>query len=49
MEDRPYMEISCGLDNIFKLVRLDYVWRLSYRNHPHTPDRGLRMKMQFSF
>ncbi|MDO4702695.1 DUF5686 and carboxypeptidase-like regulatory domain-containing protein [Tannerella sp.] len=49
MEKRPYMEISCGLDNIFKLIRLDYVWRLSYRDHPHTSNSGLRMKMQFSF
>lgn len=49
MNNGPYMEFSCGLDNIFKLIRLDYVWRLSYRHHPHTPNSGLRMKMQFSF
>ena len=49
MGSRPYMELSCGLDNIFKLVRVDYVWRLSYRNHPHMPNSGLRLKVQFSF
>jgi hypothetical protein len=49
MNRGPYMEASFGLDNIFKVLRLDYVWRLSYRDHPHTPNAGLRMKMEFSF
>jgi hypothetical protein len=49
MTEGPYMEASVGVDNIFKILRLDYVWRLSYRNHPHTPNYGLRMKMEFSF
>jgi len=49
MTEGPYMEMSFGLDNIFKILRLDYVWRLSYKNHPHTPNSGIRMKMQFSF
>ena len=49
MGRRPYMELSVGLDNIFKLVRVDYVWRLSYRDHPHTPNSGIRFKVQFSF
>lgn len=49
MNDGPYMEFSVGLDNILKLIRLDYVWRLSYRDHPDVPNSGLRFKMQFSF
>jgi hypothetical protein len=49
MGDRPYMEIGAGVENIFKLIRLDYIWRLSYRNHEGAPDSGLRMKMKFSF
>lgn len=49
MGRRPYMELSVGLDNILKLVRVDYVWRLSYRDHPHTPNSGVRFKVQFSF
>jgi hypothetical protein len=49
MTEGPYMEMSFGLDNIFKILRLDYVWRLSYKTHPHTPNNGLRIKMQFSF
>jgi hypothetical protein len=49
MGDRPYMEVGAGVENIFKLIRLDYIWRLSYRDHEKAPDRGLRIKMKFSF
>ncbi|MDR1523690.1 MAG: DUF5686 and carboxypeptidase regulatory-like domain-containing protein [Tannerella sp.] len=49
MGDKPYMEFGAGVENIFKLIRLDYIWRLSYRDHPGTPNSGLRMKMKFSF
>ncbi|MDR2233269.1 MAG: DUF5686 and carboxypeptidase regulatory-like domain-containing protein, partial [Tannerella sp.] len=47
MGDKPYMEISAGVENIFKLIRIDYVWRLSYRDHVGTPNSGLRFKMVF--
>jgi hypothetical protein len=49
MGDRPYMEVGVGIENIFKLIRLDYIWRLSYRDHERAPDSGLRLKMKFSF
>ncbi len=39
----PYMELSAGLDNIFKILRIEYVWRLSYRkgtdNNPAHADK----------
>lgn len=49
MSGRPYMEISAGLDNIFSVLRVDYVWRLSYRNTPGAPNSGLRIAMHFTF
>lgn len=49
MGDKPYMEVGVGIENIFKLIRLDYIWRLSYRDHKGTPKSGLRVKMKFSF
>jgi hypothetical protein len=49
MGDKPYMEMGAGVANIFKLIRLDYVWRLSYRDHPGTPRNGIRVKMVFGF
>lgn len=32
MDSGPYMEISVGLDNIFRCLRFQYYWRLSYRH-----------------
>lgn len=49
MNGRPYMEISAGIDNLLKCVRLDYVWRLSYRNVPNTDRSGLRLALHFNF
>jgi hypothetical protein len=30
---RPYYEVSVGLENILKFIRVDAIWRLSYRNN----------------
>ena len=49
MGDKPYMELGAGVANIFKLVRVDYVWRLSYRDHIGTPKSGIRLKIIFGF
>ena len=49
MSGTPYMEISAGLDNIFSILRVDYVWRLSYRGTPGAPDSGVRIALHFSF
>lgn len=45
----PYMEISAGIDNIFRVLRVDYVWRLSYRNTPGVDKSGLRIALHFTF
>ena len=48
--NRPYMEISAGLDNIFRILRVDYVWRLNYLDVPYTIDRrGIRVALHFTF
>lgn len=49
MTSTPYMEISAGIDNIFRILRVDYVWRLSYRNTPGVDRRGLRIALHFNF
>ncbi len=49
MGNTPYMEISAGIDNIFKILRVDYVWRLSYRNISGTPHSGIRVALHFKF
>ena len=45
----PYMEASAGIENIFKFLRIDYVWRLNYRNHPDIQKGGIRCTMKLSF
>jgi hypothetical protein len=31
----PYMEAGVGLENIFKILRFDSIWRLTYRSNDH--------------
>ncbi len=46
----PYMEASVGVENIFKVLRIDYVWRLNYRNVPYKIDcSGLRLAVHVTF
>lgn len=50
MDRGPYMEISAGIDNILKCIRLDYVWRLNYLDVPYEIDRhGLRVSFHATF
>lgn len=45
----PYMEIGAGIDNILTILRVDYIWRLTYRDMPGIDKRGLRISLHFSF
>lgn len=51
LSKKPYMEISAGVDNILKILRVDYVWRLTYRNNmPYPVDKGgVRIHLHFTF
>lgn len=50
MDHGPYMETSVGIENIFKVLRVDYVWRLSYRDVPYEIDRhGVRIAVHVTF
>lgn len=45
----PYMEASVGLENIFKILRVDYYRRITYLNHPNIKKNGIRIAVRFSF
>lgn len=45
----PYMECSVGLENIFKILRIDYYRRLTYLNHPDIKKGGIRVALRFTF
>ncbi len=47
--EKPYMEAGVGIDNIFTILRVDYVWRLTYRDHAGTDRRGVRIQLHFNF
>jgi len=45
----PYMEAGVGVENIFNFLRVDYVWRLTYLDHPNIDKSGIRISLNFSF
>jgi hypothetical protein len=45
----PYVEVSAGIANIFKLMRVDVVKRLTYLNHPEVSQWGIRTRFKFDF
>ena len=49
MHKLPYMEISAGIDNFLKVLRIDYVWRLNYRDTPGIDRSGLRIALHVTF
>lgn len=46
---KPYFEAGAGIENIFKIFRVDAVWRLSYLDHAKTSPFGLRFGLSLSF
>ena len=49
LEKEPYIEVSAGVSNIFKLLRVDVVKRLTYLNHPEISQWGIRGRVKFDF
>lgn len=45
----PYYEAGVGLENIFKIFRVDAMWRLSYLDNPNISRFGIRATLQVGF
>lgn len=45
----PYVECSMGIENIFKLLRIDYVWRVTQRLPIPARNWGIKARLSFSF
>lgn len=45
----PYLEATTGIENIFKIFRVDAVWRLSYLDNPKAVPFSIKASMQFTF
>lgn len=49
MNSTPYMELAFGVENIFKVLRIDYVRRLTYTDLPGIDKWGIRIKFHIQF
>lgn len=45
----PFAEVSFGVENIMKVLRVDMVRRLTYLDHPNTKAWALRLKLNITF
>lgn len=46
---KPYMEAGVGIENIFRFLRVDGVWRFFYNDHPNIKPFGIMVSMNFDF
>lgn len=53
LKAKPYLEMAAGIENIFKILRFDVLWRMSYLDHQFNGIKvnpiGFRGKLQFDF
>jgi Family of unknown function (DUF5686)/CarboxypepD_reg-like domain len=49
LQDKPYIEASVGLGNIFKVLRFDLIRRFTYLDNPGVNKFGLRVTAQVQF
>lgn len=46
---QPYIEAGFGIGNIFKLLRVDFIERFSYLDHPNVAQYGVRFQLKFDY
>ncbi|QKG80335.1 DUF5686 and carboxypeptidase-like regulatory domain-containing protein [Tenuifilum thalassicum] len=46
---KPYIELSAGVENIFKVFRVDALWRLTHLDNPNIEPFGIRVGLQIIF
>jgi hypothetical protein len=46
---KPYYEASVGVENIFKFLRIDAMWRLNHLSHEDVSPFGVRAMLQIIF
>jgi hypothetical protein len=45
----PYMEAGFGIENIFKFIRIDALWRVNYWQNPNAQKFSVRFTLDFNF
>ncbi|MDH5474126.1 MAG: DUF5686 and carboxypeptidase regulatory-like domain-containing protein [Cyclobacteriaceae bacterium] len=43
----PYVEVGYGVENIFKVGRIDFIHRLTYLDNPEASNFGIKISFQF--
>ncbi len=49
LSNKPYLEAGIGIENIFKILRIDNIWRLSYLDHPDITKVAIMGTISISF
>ena len=44
----PYLESTIGIENLFKFIRVDVVWRMTH-NDPGSNPLGVRARLALNF
>ncbi|MEZ5197174.1 MAG: DUF5686 family protein [Bacteroidales bacterium] len=47
--EQPYIEAGLGIENIFKVIRVDGIWRLSHLDEPNINKFALFISLYFTF
>jgi hypothetical protein len=47
--DKPYYEAGIGIENIFKIIRIDSIWRLSHLDNNNINNFALFVSLYFTF
>lgn len=49
MGHEPYMEVTFGIENIFRLLRVEYIRRLNYLDHKNVQENGIQVAVHLNF
>jgi len=47
--NQPFAEAAVGIENIFRVLRVDALWRLTHLDHPDIVKFGIRAKLYVNF
>ncbi len=47
--DKPYLELSAGVENVFKYFRFDLIWRVNYNSSNENIPLGIRARFDVAF
>ena len=45
----PYVEVGYGVENIFRILRVDFIHRLTHLQNPNARPFGVKLQVQLTF